>query len=39
MSNKAIEHYEKFLDFWKDADPGFDEVEAGRKRLAWLKSQ
>jgi hypothetical protein len=24
---KAIEHYEKFLSLWKDADPGIAEVE------------
>jgi tetratricopeptide (TPR) repeat protein len=38
-SAKAIEHYEKFLDLWKDADPGIAEVENARKRLVGLKSQ
>jgi len=38
MKAKAIEHYEKFLDLWKDSDPGIAEVEDAKERLAGLKS-
>jgi len=37
-TSKAIEHYEKFLDLWKDADPGIAEVVDTQKRLAALRS-
>jgi len=34
---EAIEQYKKFLDFWKDADPGIAEVEEARRRLVALQ--
>jgi len=34
---KAIENYEEFLELWKEADPGFPEVEGAQKRLSDLK--
>ncbi|MBA7672514.1 Photosystem I assembly protein Ycf3 [subsurface metagenome] len=36
---KAVEHYEKFLDLWKDADPGIYEVEDAKNKLVGLESQ
>ncbi|NOR21852.1 MAG: tetratricopeptide repeat protein, partial [Candidatus Aminicenantes bacterium] len=39
LKGKAIEQYEKFLNLWENADPGFPEVEDAKKRLAALKGQ
>jgi len=39
QTDKAVQNYEKFLDFWKDADPGLSEIQQARTQLQKLRPQ
>ena len=36
---KAIEHFEKFLNLWQEADYAFPEIDDARKQLAVLQNR
>lgn len=37
-TTKAREYYGKFLDLWKDGDPGLPEVEDAKRSMAGLEN-
>jgi hypothetical protein len=38
MNQKALEHYRRFIDLWREADHDFPEIADAKKQIAALQT-